>query len=87
MGCFSCEGGDTLPQSCTLKQKHVEPSVSQMLSNIDIHRQTDIVLFIDIKDIFQSTLIVTEYLEGGELFDRVCDEETIPEAQCCNYVR
>ena len=32
-------------------------------------------------------IIVTEYLDGGELFDKIVDEDELLESDCCYYIR
>ena len=44
--------------------------------------------FVEAFDCGRETILVLEYLEGGELFERIVDEENeLLESDCCFYLR
>ena len=52
------------------------------------HSLSHILRLVEAFDCGRETILVMEYLEGGELFERIVDEENeLLESDCCFYLR
>ena len=53
-----------------------------------IRLYSEMLRFVEAFDCGRETILVLEYLEGGELFERIVDEENeLLESDCCFYLR